>query len=610
MIPAPASSGTRSLAGLASYLTNPGASGLVDQYGRSLPSSEQFRSSIDYGPGVPLLPRISALNRPPRESQYTPGWNLVLTPRQEDGKTYSFAQLRLWADQCTTARIAINYRKMQLRGLEWDFIPKEEGEGEKNSVLREKYADQIKRARDFFESPNRIDGLGFSTWLGQAVEEILITDALAFFKHRDLSGNLHSLVQINGDTIKPVIDQWAHVVGYQQILYGYAATQYGYDPNAKVVIGEYDTDDAGGDLKYLVYNPRVDSIYGTSHVEEILPVVMTSIRRQLKHLAWYTDGTIPESMIEAPETWDGKAIAEYQEWLDAELAGDDKKRSNAKVVPHGANYKETKPYQFIKEEDESLNAKILAHFAVPKNVLISQTNRATAQSQKEDTIDTGQRPLVKFVCEFVTACANQDLDCPDVKLACVSDLAGNPEQRDADRADVQAGILTADEVREKRGMKALPPAPPPIMVPGFGPGQNPTEQKPSASSSGAAPKPGALPSEETPEEKAELANWKKIATQRFGKPSWSRAVEFRVSALRAERAEAVKAALINARSEADVIAAFEKAAPKKHLTAAKRKSAIDRIKRLTGKYLDFERERAQKLADELLAGNEDEEGAA
>src|SRR5574340_92701 len=54
----------------------------------------------DFGPGTPLQPQIPVPDHPPREYQYTPGFNLITTPRSEGGKSYSFAQLRAWADLC------------------------------------------------------------------------------------------------------------------------------------------------------------------------------------------------------------------------------------------------------------------------------------------------------------------------------------------------------------------------------------------------------------------------------------------------------------------------------------------------------------------------------
>lgn len=409
--------------------------------GRPIPQKD-LHSPIDMGPGDPLPPRIPVQGYPPREHQYPLGFNYIQTPRTEGGKGYSFAQLRAWADMCPYFRLAVEYRKKQVRARTFEVVPCEDA---RSPAVRRKHQAEIDRVKGFLEMPNRVDGLGLSTWLGQAIEEALTVDALVFFKQWHFNGSL-SYVQVDGATIKPVIDQWGHVVAYQQILYGMPATRY-----AASVIDEYDK----GELAYWVYNPRVSGVYGTSAIEEILPIILTAIKRSQTHLAWYTDGNIPDAFLSTPEGWNAEQIIRYQKFLDEELT-DTRQRRKARLLPHGSSYVQAKPFAFSRDEEDAIAAIVLAYLGVPKMVLVSQVNRATAEAQQEDAGDVGLAPLIRWLEENLTQVIQGDLGAKELKVICTDGLAGqDAAETDNDVKLVTSKVLTADEVRAKRGLEPL-----------------------------------------------------------------------------------------------------------------------------------------------------------
>jgi hypothetical protein len=568
--------------------------GGLDLYGKPVPSVDQFRSPIDFGPGVPLVPRIDAQNYPPRESQYTPGWNLITTPRQEDGKTFSFAQLRAWADGAPQVGFCVRWIKAQILGRKWSIVPKEDS---KNPKLKAEKAADIKRVTDFLKIPNRIDNVPFSSWVGQIMHEALTVDAVAIFKHRDRAGRLHSLVQVDGATIKPLIDSWSHVSGYQQILYGYPATAYGYKASDRIVLGEYPVNGLDSDLRYLITNPRVDNVYGTSPLEEILPEILVAVQQVQRQLAWYTEGTIPDFFIETPDGWAPDQVTAYFQLLRNELAGDVKNRMKGFPLPPGAKYIDAKPFSFTKDEHEAMTAFIYGHYGVPQTLARAATNRATADNQKADSIERSVVPLVAVLEEFLTEIINVDLDAPDLKFTMEDEGQGGLAKRDADRADVVAGILTIDEVRKERGLEELPeeePAPvPPGLVPALPP---PVPGEPVPPPQKALPE----PAEDTPAAKAELAAWQKVALARLGRPSYqARAVGFKVSAIGGARAAVIQKTLAGATTEADVLAAFEKRGTK-HLTVAAKEDAVKQMRHATHELFRHEYGRALEAGRRLL----------
>ena len=55
------------------------------------------------------------------------------------------------------------------------------------------------------------------------------------------------------------------------------------------------------ELYYLPRNPRTDRVYGCSPVEQIIMSVNIALRRQMHQLQYYTEGSVPDSLIGVPE---------------------------------------------------------------------------------------------------------------------------------------------------------------------------------------------------------------------------------------------------------------------------------------------------------------------
>lgn len=568
--------------------------------GKPLPP-DTWRSPIDYGPGSPLPPRIAG-PYPPREGLYPLGFNLSLTPRQEYGGNLSFDALRTLADLCPYARVAIDYRKKKFRGRKIEFVAKE---NEKSKALKLKLKSQIDRATNFWTKPNRIDDVDYSPWISQVLEEVLVVDALVIYKQRRMDGGLHSLVQIDGATIKPLIDQWAHVAGYEQIIWGLPATAYDVvredDPDFNDGPPAYDK----SDLLYKVYNPRVDNVYGMSPLEEIKPTVDTAIRRALSQLAYYTDGNIPQGFIEAPDGWSTDQIARLESYLAENFAGDIPKNAQLRVIPHGSNYKPTRAVEFTKDEEEAMASIILAIYAVPKTILIAQHNRSESQNQSNEAQDAGDAPLQEFIFAIIDGITQGDLECPDVKVVFGNQRAATSKDvSDSYVALVNSGILTIDEARaEMLGLEPKPeeekPEPPAAPVPGQ-PGQPGPGKQP------ALPAAGDDPAEEPTDDeaaKSELAQYRRWALKRVAKGRAGDA--FVTTAIPRELATKLQAALAASSTEADVAEVFELArlAKAKRVTASRTRTDEKAITAALTEYFEREYGRAEAVGEKRLKEN-------
>jgi hypothetical protein len=567
---------------------------------------EAFHSPIDGAPGAPLSPRFPDPTFPPREFQFSPGFNLMPTPRGE-GDATRFPELRALAAACPYLRIAISHRKKQVRGMSWDVAPLDA----KTPSAKKEFQKDIDRVKAFIAKPNRIDGLRFGEFMQQATEEVYTTDALTFFKHPTLDGSeLHSLVQIDGATIKPVIDVYGHVVGFQQILYGYPTTQYRTSPVMEPEVVR-DVDELEGRILYLVSTPVVDSVYGSPVAEEIRPVVDLAIRRWAKQLAWYTDGTVPEATMEYPAPT-VEILQRAQAYFDELYRDAD--RARVRLLPPGANLQQMKPFQYTKDEEEALISMICAFMGVPRSIFVAQVNKATAETQRDEAQDVGFKPLKTFHKDWLDDLIQNDLGCPELEFVWVDTISGSEwEMAQAQALYVSSGIMSIDEVRAERGLDPLPegtPAPDAVVHAGTPPatgvvqptpGAKPGEERPvqpgspaehdAAHELEAAPPPAGAPKKkpEPAAQKAELAAWEKFARRRVEKGKHT--APFEILTLPKDIANAVVRGLAAADTDAGVRAVFVKA--KEHLEH-RRKSYEVSLAKLIAETL--EKEKAGVLA--------------
>jgi hypothetical protein len=557
---------------------------LYDAQGKLIPTTAFTSPGIDAGPGTPLIPRMGD-TKPPRENQYPIGFNLTVTPRGEDrARMQSFAMLRMFALSFPYLRIAINYRKQQLAGLDWDIVVKDDP---KSSKARDKYQDAIDTVKKFFEMPNAFDGVPFSSWLKQAYEEVAVTDALCFYRLANRGGGLHSLIQIDGTTIKPNIDEFGHVVGYQQILYGYPVTGYSAWSDAeRAKQGSDLLQFTPGDMVYLVHNPKVDNVYGTPAAEEILTLVQLGMSRAAYQNTWYTAGTMPDGFIEAPPEWKTpKLLREGQDYLDDVFAGNDEKRHTIRLVPAGSKFTEvSKGFNFNKDEEEALISAVCAYTGVPRSLFVSTVNRATGEMQRDEAQDTGFKPIVKFFSDFFTfqiirAYLRDEIGddaCENLEWAPVFAPAGNEKEiAEASAVYVNAGILTANEIRAQKGLEPLEEPKPVAVPPALAghkppvPGQPPVPKPGQPAATPGDPNAGAEGANQADGQDkavgAEIGEWRRFALRRVEKKRHTDA--FEAKAIGTTLRRFVEGALSKAKTADDVRAVFEKASG----LAAKRK---------------------------------------
>jgi hypothetical protein len=258
------------------------------------------------GPGE-VWPAAHPEDVEPRRFNYQPGFN-IRTDAPLD-RAVSFAMLKALTTNYDVARLVIEHRKNEMRGLEYVVQPKAvRGQKRDEAKARSQELEgSIDAAMDFFAKPNREDF--WSVWLGQWLEDLFAIDAPTIYRRRGATAGCTAPTSSTGDSIRPIIDYYGRVPlppepAYGQVLFGQTW-------------GTYTTDE----LLYTPYWQRPDSPYGHPPAEWIILSINRAIRRQAIDLTNYTEGTLPVGVLPRPRGLVGRQIGELQDDLRRDPRG-------------------------------------------------------------------------------------------------------------------------------------------------------------------------------------------------------------------------------------------------------------------------------------------------
>lgn len=396
---------------------------------------------------------------------YPLAFNLRINPREQDPVSYE--QLRTLADSLDILRLVIETRKDLVCAVPYEIRPKKK-DGEKDN--------RCFALETFFAKPDRFHA--WPEWLRMLLEDLFVIDAPAIYKRRTKGGKLYALEPIDGATIVRKIDQFGRTpfppdTAYQQKLKGSPGPEYTIE-----------------ELIFRPRNVRTSRAYGYSPVEQIIMTVNTALRRQLSQQQFYTEGSTPDFIMSVPPTWTTKQIREFQERWNDELAGNTGERRKTKFVPGDVKPINTKEGMLKDEFDEWLARIVTYAFSMTNMPFVKQMNRATSETAQEQAINEGLAPILGWVKMIVDMVIAEDFNSPDLHLVWVDTKDPDPVQEadarktnaEADKTDIESGVLDINEVRVSRGLPELTPeqlekrkpAPPPALAAGK-PGDDPDD---------------------------------------------------------------------------------------------------------------------------------------
>ena len=382
-----------------------------------------------FGPLQPLAPMA-----PPevkgRQFDYPFGANLNYIPRAEDG--ISFAELRGLADALPLLRAVIETRKDQIAGQNYAVRTRARADAPDAS----KSIDAVSR---FLARPDRRHS--FADWLRMLVEEMLVIDAATIYPRYARGGALYSLDIIDGATIKPLIGEDGRAPdapdpAYQQILKGVPAADFSAE-----------------ELLYLPRNLRSHRLYGMSPVEQIALTVNIALRRDAATLDYYRTGSTPDAFATLPKEWTADQIRSFQDYFDALMSGNLARRRMTKFMPADFKLIETRQPPLKDQYDEWLARIICYAFSVPASAFVSQVNRATSETLRQQATQEGLVPLKAWVKNALDCVIQDCMNEPGLEFVWVGDDAVDPlEQAQTLQILVGAGIKTREEARADLGL--------------------------------------------------------------------------------------------------------------------------------------------------------------
>lgn len=381
------------------------------------------------GPGQPIAPQHQSARG--RAWDYGVGSNLQYTPRSTE--TTSFSQMRALADGYDLLRLAIETRKDQLAKMEWNVRPKDHAK---------KADSRCTEVEDFLRFPDREHN--WDEWLRAIVEEMLVTDAATIYPQLTRGGKPYKFELFDGTTIKRVIDETGRTpeppdVAYQQILKGLPAVDYHRD-----------------ELIYAPRNLRVSKLYGYSPVEQIIMTVNIAIRRQLFQLQFYTEGSVPDLILEVPDTWQPDQVKAFTDWWETKLSGNTAARRAPMFVPKGVKPINTKDGALKDEYDEWLARIICYAFSLPATPFVKQMNRSTSETVQEAALLEGLAPLMTWIANLVNRVIWKYWGYADITFAWVEeDSISTEAQTNINNIKIRNATMTINESRAEDGVDPI-----------------------------------------------------------------------------------------------------------------------------------------------------------
>ena len=340
---------------------------LITRIGRGVRYLLSGQADVFMGPGQPLAP--VAQDAAGRTFDYPTMVNTNITPRSYEA--ISFPTLRSLADGYDLVRLAIETRKDQLAKMPWHIARKDGNELDAKGQA----------IQDFLQMPDREND--FTSWSRLILEDLFVIDAPTVYIHRTRGGGVFSLDVVDGATINRKIDDRGRTPfppdpAYQQVIKGMPAVDYTRD-----------------ELIYRPRNQRTNKIYGYSPVEQVILIVNIAMRREVFQLEYFTEGNVPDMLLNAPKEWSPVQIAEFQQLFDEVLAGDTAARRRVRFVPGDTKAQMTRGEPLFDTVTEEWFARVVCYaFSLPANAFTKQVNRATATNAQEVSLEEGLEPLM------------------------------------------------------------------------------------------------------------------------------------------------------------------------------------------------------------------------
>lgn len=389
------------------------------------------RQGIDwvqpFAPGRPLTPYYG-YGRRLRQQDYRVGRNITTDTRPE---RVPFAMLKSLNEGYDIATICIRHIISDMRAMKLSFGPMDDYDGDVSKEILE--------VKKFLRKPD--GNRPFPIWLAQWMMDILRYDSGCLYRERNAAGKVIALKVVQGDTVAPIVDYYGDrpippAPFLQQFVNG--------------VPWDWVTTD---DVIYEPHWPLPESPYGVAPIETIMLNANTDVRLQLFFLQFFTAGTVPEMLLEAPpDMSDPDGLAELQETWDNFYEANQSGRHGAHWVPSGAKPHPYKPDKFDPNLAEYVMKRSVAAFGLmPQDLGFTETvNRSTADALADTQFRISTLPNTEIYEAIINMVIQDDLQMPvDVSFDTGREKKDRLMEAQAHKIYVDMGAESMDEVRDQ-----------------------------------------------------------------------------------------------------------------------------------------------------------------
>lgn len=274
-------------------------------------------------------------------------------------------------------------------------------------------------------------------------------------RDRDVAGNVYMHLErdsnkgrvfrinvVDPRTMKIVADKYGNKIGYYQQIMGSNAVEFSVD---EIIHTVYD---------YSTYNP----IIGCSPIESIVFEAKTDIAAQKAGYYFYENNAVPSHFLILDEALTQEQSAKLKEAMERQYKGV-KNKFKAGVIPHLKDIKTISPsqkeMQFLEHRKFNIE-KISTAFGVDPFLLgyTKGVQRSNAGVIKRDFYENTIRPMEVAFEEMVNLKLLPLLGINDVVFRIKkSDYSDRHAERNLDRSDVMAGIISINEARARQGLE-------------------------------------------------------------------------------------------------------------------------------------------------------------
>lgn len=299
----------------------------------------------------------------------------------------------------------------------------------------------VKRITQLFSMPTFLD------FKVESLKHLMVWGELYITPNMDLANNLVAFQILDPRTMTKLIDSYGEISGYRQFSHKGGSKTYSVD-----------------EIAYYQFEKDNDNeAFWLSALEGVVWDALTDLNANKSNYYFFDNDSVPRAvfLLNDGMDYEDEEVINQVEALQTQMKGaKNKHKSIASNL-----IKDVKPIAITNKDMEFINQrkltteKVCATLEVPKSLLgyVDNVNYANAENLYKTWIETTIRPYeeyFEFIINEVLKKFALDFSGIVVQLE-GEDLNDIYKDHDDQRADVDKGILTINEVREDRGLEPL-----------------------------------------------------------------------------------------------------------------------------------------------------------